>query len=335
MANKENTQATIAELMAREASEQGDRSIFFNKPEVISTNNQVGQAEERIAKLPEEKPVVLPESIRQQREEAHQAADNIPAMDSGEQTPPEKREVVAIRDHLRSLNMLIPGSDQHLLYSDEYRRVKRPLLSNAFGKTSQLVEQGNLILVTSSIPGEGKTYTAINLALSIAQERDHTVLLVDCDVIRQGTSRMLQVAEKPGLVELLETDQVSVGDVLLATDVPSLSLISAGKQHEYVTELLASQRMQAVVEEISKRYDDRIIIFDAPPILPTPQTHVLAELAGQIVFVIEAGKTPQSVVEDALEMLPEGSATSLLMNKSVTSSKRGNYYSGYYGPDSK
>ncbi len=318
MANKENSQATIAELMAREGAEKSERSIFFNKPEVVASTTGVIK----------DQPVVPPPIEQLGGGDTGHAA-------VAESSPPpgKSREVVAIRDHLRSLNMLIPGSDQHRLYSDEYRHIKRPLLSNAFGKTSQLVDKGNLILVTSSIPGEGKTYSAVNLALSMAQERDHTVLLVDCDVLRQGTSRMLQVEMKPGLVELLEDDNVCVSDVLLGTDVPSLSLISAGKQHELVTELLASQRMQAVVEEIADRYDDRIIIFDAPPILPTPQTHVLAELAGQVVFVIESGKTPQSTVEDAIELLPEGGAISLLMNKSVGKSKRGSYYYGYYGDD--
>ena len=110
--------------------------------------------------------------------------------------------------------------------ADEYRRIKRPLLSNAFGKSSSLVEKGNLILVTSSIPGEGKTHTAINLALSIAHERDHTVMLVDCDVTRHGTSRMLGIADRPGLVDIIESDGFTVGDALLRTDIPELTLLS-------------------------------------------------------------------------------------------------------------
>ncbi len=237
---------------------------------------------------------------------------------------------VAILERLREADMLVPGSHLNEEFFDEYRRIKRPLLSNAFGKTSSLVEKGNLILVTSSIPGEGKSYSSINLALSIAQERDHTVLLVDCDVTRHGSSCLMGIAEKPGLVELLESDDLDIGDVILRTDIAKLCLISSGKQHEYVTELLASQRMVELVGELGERYKDRIIIFDAPPVLPTPQTQVLTGLVGQVVFVIEAGKTPQSVVEEALALIPEGQATGLLMNKSEGLSARSSYYYGYY-----
>ena len=163
--------------------------------------------------------------------------------------------VIEIRSRLKKQNMLVPGGGGDVFYSDEYRRIKRPLLSNAFGKTAQMVDKGNLILVTSSLPGEGKTHTSINLALSVAQERDHTVLLVDCDVARHGCSRTLGISGKPGLVDILESDSITVGDAILRTDIPGLCVISAGKQHEYVTELLASKRMQEVVEEIGKRYE--------------------------------------------------------------------------------
>lgn len=240
---------------------------------------------------------------------------------------------VAIKDLLLNADMLVPGSKLGPEFSDEYRRIKRPLLSNAFGKTASLVERGNLILITSSIPGEGKTHTAINLALSIALERDHTVLLVDCDVTRKGVSHMLGVADRAGLVDVLENENLAIGDVMLRTDVAELSILSAGKQHEYVTELLASQRMASLVNEIATRYEDRVIIFDGPPLLPTPQTQVLAGLVGQVVFVVEAGKTPQSVVEEGLALIPEEKATGLVMNKSEGISGRSGYYYGYYGSD--
>lgn len=240
---------------------------------------------------------------------------------------------VAIEGRLRDANMLVPGSNLGQSFSDEYRRIKRPLLANAFGKTASLVEQGNLILITSSLPGEGKTNTASNLALSIAQEKDHTVLLVDCDVNKQGVSRLFGLTDRPGLVDVLENDNLSIGDVLLRTDIPELCVLSAGKGDQYVAELLASQRMSDTVAEMASRYDDRIIIFDGPPLLPTPQTQILAGLVGQIVFVIEAGKTPQMLVEEALAMIPEEKAVGLVMNKSEGVSGRSGYYYGYYGSD--
>ncbi len=287
---KENTSATIAELVAK-TEQQGNR--FFKSADEI---NQV-------------KPII------------HHA---------GSPQPPQESGKVNIEEILRKNNMLVEGSNLDQVFADEYRRIKRPLLSNAFGKSSSLLEKGNLILVTSSIPGEGKTHTAINLALSIAQERDHTVLLVDCDVTRHGTSQLLGISDMPGLVDILQDDEFTVGDAILRTDIPELCLISSGRQHGFVTELLASQKMSELVAEIGERYNDRVIIFDGPPLLSTPQTQVLTGLVGQVAFVIEAGKTPQAVVEEALNMISEEQAVGLVMNKSEGLSGRSDYY-GYYG----
>lgn len=240
--------------------------------------------------------------------------------------------VVSVKDLLREKNMLVPGSNLEASFVDEYRRIKRPLLSNAFGKTAATVENGNLILVTSSIPGEGKTHTSINLALSMAKERDHTVLLVDCDVARHGSSLMLGVSDRPGLVDILENEDFNIGDAILRTDISELCVLAAGEQsRDDVTELLSSHRMARLVAEIGSRYDDRIIIFDAPPLLATPQTQVLTGLVGQVVFVVEAAKTPQALVNEALNMIPEDQAVGLVMNKSEGISSRSDYHYGYYG----
>ena len=292
---KEKSGATITELVSKGEGEQ-----FFKKP---GGDNAV---------------------------EVKESTDE-PSQRSQKKAFQQQVDIVKVEALLRDNNMLVRGSDLGQDFADEYRRIKRPLLSNAFGKSSSLLEKGNLILVTGSIPGEGKTHTAINLALSMAYEQDHTVLLVDCDVMRFGASRALGVQERPGLVEVLEHDDVSVGDVILKTDIPKLSVISSGKQHEFVTELLASQKMTDFMFEIGKRYDDRVIIFDGPPLLPTPQAQVLASLVGQVVFVIEAGKTPQSAVQEALGMIPEEQAVGLVMNKSEGMSSRSGYYYGYYG----
>ncbi len=240
---------------------------------------------------------------------------------------------VELLDRLRETNMLVPGSDLDREIQDEYRRIKRPLVSNAVGRNKLMVERGNLILVTSSIPGEGKSYTSVNLALSIAHERDTTVLLVDCDIAKQGVSRALGLEGVTGLVDVLENDDLNIGDVMLHTDIPKLRVVSAGKQqHDYVAELLSSQRMADLMNELASRYSDRIVIIDGPPLLPTPQTQIIAGLVGQVVFVIEAGKTPQALVAEALELIPEEQATGLVMNKNVGLSSRSSYGYGYgYG----
>jgi receptor protein-tyrosine kinase len=240
---------------------------------------------------------------------------------------------VNIIDRLRDRDMLVPGTKLGPEIRNEYRRIKRPLLSNAFGKTASLVDRGNLIMVTSSVPGEGKTYNAVNLALAFAQERDITVLLVDCDVTKQGVSRMLGVDKRrPDLTDLLTSESLSAGEALLRTDIPGLVLLPAGKPHEFITEMVASQRMASLVDELSTRYHDRVIIFDAPPLLSTPESQVLAGLVGQIVFVIEAGKTPFTIVQEGLGMLPKEKAIGLLLNKSESISNRGGYYYNYYTP---
>jgi exopolysaccharide/PEP-CTERM locus tyrosine autokinase len=253
----------------------------------------------------------------------------------GSKAPGRRTEtdMIKLLNRLRQMDMLVPGSNLSPEIKNEYRRIKRPLLSNAFGKTASLVDQGNLIVVTSAVPGEGKTYTAVNLALAFAQERDNTVLLIDCDVTKQGVSRLFGVEKRrPEFTDLLASEEISVGDALLRTDVPGLVILPAGKPHEYITEMVASQRMARLVNEIATRYSDRIIIFDAPPLLATPEAQVLAGLVGQIVFVIEAGKTPHSIVDDALEMLPEDKAIGLVLNKSESLSNRGGYYYNYYAP---
>jgi len=238
---------------------------------------------------------------------------------------------VKVLDNLRDANMLTSGSNLDPVFFDEYRRIKRPLLSNAFGKSSSLVDRGNIILINSSLPGEGKTHMAVNLALSIANERDHTVVLVDCDIVRQGVSKLMHIDGMPGLVDVLENEKYTVADVLLRTDINNLTVIPAGTHTENVTELLACQRMSHIVDEIASRYDDRVILFDGPPLLPTPQSHILVGLAGQIVFIIESGKTPQDIVRESLRQIPEEKSVGLVLNKNVGTSDRNGYYYGYYG----
>ena len=240
-------------------------------------------------------------------------------------------DIVYIMQRLRDHSMLVPDSDLAPEVRGEYRRIKQPLLSNAFGKTASLVDQGNLIMVTSAVPGEGKTYTAINLALTFAQERDTTVLLVDCDVTKQGVSRFLGMEKRrPDFIDLLASDSMPIEDVIIKTDVPGLVMLPAGRPHEYITEMIASKRMQFLMNEFATRFNDRIIVFDSPPMLSTPESQVLAGLVGQIVFVVEAGKTPFTIVQDALDMIPEEKAVGLILNKSESISNQGSYYYNYY-----
>ena len=183
---------------------------------------------------------------------------------------------------------------------DQYRVIKRPLISNARGKGVPILNHGNLIMVTSSLAGEGKSYTSVNLAMSIAAELDNTVMLVDADVARPSILKMLGLHNLPR-----------------------------------ATELLASEAMRLLLEDMAERYSDRIIIFDSPPLLLTTESRVLASQMGQIVMVVQAGKTLRSDVIHALSTIEACPVRMLLLNKSQNESISGYGYGyGYgYGPD--
>jgi protein-tyrosine kinase len=199
---------------------------------------------------------------------------------------------------------------------EEYRNIKRPLVSNAFGKSSLGIERSNLILVTSSVPGEGKTFTAINLALSIANERDKNVLLIDADVARPSVSKTLGIKSSPGLIEYLESPDMNFSEIVLATNMPGLSVVPAGKKHKYSTELLSSNKMSLLAQELSTRYPNRMVIFDSPPLLAATQGEVLAKLVGQVVLVIEAESTLQSMVMESVSKLAPCDVVLAVFNKS-------------------
>ncbi len=179
---------------------------------------------------------------------------------------------------------------------DQYRVIKRPLIKNAMGKGAATINNANLLMVTSALAGEGKSFTSINLALSIAAELDNTVMLVDADVARPSVLRMLGLSQGPGLLDVLE-ERVDMSEVLLRTNVEKLTILPSGTPHPRATELLASDSMSHLLEKMAKRYPDRIIIFDSPPLLLTTESRVLASHMGQIVIVVHAEKTPQSAVQ--------------------------------------
>ncbi len=215
--------------------------------------------------------------------------------------------------HLAAAGIITPEAPRSQI-ADEFRIVKRPLLANASGKSASRVANGNLIMVTSALPGEGKSFTAINLAMSIAMELDHTVLLVDADVARPP--RMLGLKPVRGLLDVLVEDSVDLAGVLLKTNVEKLSLLQAGSQHGRATELLASDAMNRLLDDMARRYTDRIIIFDSPPLLLTTESPVLATHMGQVIVVVEAQRTPQNAVKQALAAIEACPVKMLMLNKS-------------------
>ncbi len=233
-------------------------------------------------------------------------------------------------DRLVARNFVAKATERKLIY-EEYRVIKRKLINNAFGSLSSTLKNPNLILVSSSRPGEGKTFTSVNLALSIALEQDKTVLLVDADVLRPNVSRTLEISVPMGLTDYLSSDQMDVSDIMYSTNIERLKLIAAGKPHHLSTELLASDKMAALVNEFASRYPDRIVIFDAPPLLGVNETSVLAAMCGQAVIVLEENKTKLNELEKALSLLPPDLAVGFVINKAHYSRDKGYGYGyGYY-----
>jgi len=274
-----------------------------------------------------------------QAQEMPASASSALSRQSGEaEQPPERtRNFLSIDwSAMQESGMLTPDMARSQL-AEEYRLIKRPLLMNAFPDGDNGIEHANLILVTSSVPGEGKTFTAVNLALSIAMERDKWVLLVDADVAKPSISKLLGIKPQAGLIDLLIGSGLRVSDTLVKTDIPNFSILPAGALHQYSTELLASDTMKRLAKQLSERYPDRIVIFDSPPLLAATQAPVLADLVGQVVLVVEAEVTPQYIVQESAAKLESCNVVGCVLNKT----KKGfgfTYYGlgygygyGYYG----
>jgi protein-tyrosine kinase len=240
------------------------------------------------------------------------------------------RRVVIDLDALAAAGIVSPNAPRSQI-ADQFRVIKRPLISNAMGKGASVVANGNLIMVTSAIAGEGKSFTAINLALSIATELDNTVMLVDADVARPSVLRVLGLPPGPGLLDLVLDDTLDMSSVLLKTNIDKLSILPSGTPHERATELLASDAMIALLKNVANRYPDRIIIFDSPPLLLTTEARVLAAHMGQIVMVVRAESTLQSDVQNALSAIHACPVKLLILNQAKTASSAGYGYGYGYG----
>ncbi len=225
---------------------------------------------------------------------------------------------------------LLAPIDQAIPVANEFRRIKRPLLDNAFQSSNGRNEYMNLIMVASPLPGAGKTFCSVNLAASVSLEREINVLLIDADVAKPHVSDAFGLAKKPGLIDLLEDETMSIEEVLVRTDLNDIQVLPAGRKHSQSTELLASDRMEEVMHELAKRYPDRIIIMDSPPLLITSEAQAVARQAGQIVMVVESAKTTNQEIQDSLEQMDTDKAINVILNKSLYS-QEGGYYGGGYG----
>lgn len=252
-----------------------------------------------------------------------------------EQAPPPalphkaSRKVQIDLPALAKIGYLTPDATRSRL-AEEFRVIKRPLLRNVYPAQPNGLQRAQLLMVTSSLPGEGKTFVSVNLAISLAMELDTTVLLVDSDVSRPSVLKRLGLPSEPGLLDVLTDPAMGLSDVILRTNIDKLTLLPAGRSHGRATELLASESMNRLLDELAQRYRDRVIVFDAPPLLASSESRVLASRMGQVVFVVESEKTPQKTVAQAMAALENCQVVLPLLNK-VGNSDVGEYY-GYYEP---
>lgn len=311
--------------------EKAARKLGVSSPAPATSSNQVDLDEQ------EKKESLIEAAVARQQQSSPVAGAVVPelAPDRSDNVQSQVNAVVtsATQDvdlaRLKRMGVITPDAEKSQI-AEEFRIIKRPLIANAFGQGTARVKNGNLIMVTSSLPGEGKTFCAINLAISMAMEMDRTVLLVDADVARPRVPEYLGIHADLGMLDVLQDKSLNLSDVLIRTNIAKLTILPAGRTYKRATELLASSAMTRLVEDIGNRYHDRIIIFDSPPLLATSEASVLATHMGQIVMVVEAEKTSQDAVTEALSHIQSCEVVSMLLNK-TTPSPGTDYYYGYYG----
>lgn len=214
--------------------------------------------------------------------------------------------------------------------SEEFRLVQRQILRAAFGPGA---EPGfsNLLMVTSARPGEGKSFTAVNLAGSIARQGDHHVLLVDADSKRDSFCYALGLAEMRGLLDLVANPKLDPSPLIVKTPIDRLSILPVGRERERSAELFSTKEMTRLIQSLGRRYADRLLILDSPPCLSTSDPAVLAPVVGQILFVVEADRTQRDEVEASLDLIQACPNITLVLNKQQISSRYTfGAYSSYY-----
>jgi protein-tyrosine kinase len=230
---------------------------------------------------------------------------------------PAGPQLVLDRGRLAGYGITLPSSARSRTV-EEFRLVKRNLMA-AWSQRDLIGnrQSSRLIMVTSARPGEGKTFSALSLALSFASERDVKAMLVDVDTQHSTLPKILGISGERGIIDIL-AGSLELSEVLIQTDIPNLMILPAGRGGPHVPELLSSNDMAALLGEMTQHFSDRFIILDTPPCMASSDAAALAPLVGQIVFVVEANVTQQAEIEAGLSMLGACPRISLLLNKSDT-----------------
>jgi len=257
---------------------------------------------------------------------ANGAAVTAPAVPVRRRVVPQHAPISVDLNALRAAGLMAPEHQERQL-ADQYRQIKRPLIANAKGRGTKNVPNGHLIMTASAVPGEGKTFTSVNLAMSMALEKDLTVLLVDADVAKRHISRILGVESEPGLLDALKDDTLDLESLIIPTDIEGLSILPAGNRTDIATELLSSAHMENTVARLAAHDPNRIVLLDSPPLLLTSESRALAAIVGQVVMVVRAGHTPQQAVFDAVSHIPADKSVGFVLNQCHLNTSEGYYYS--------
>ncbi len=230
---------------------------------------------------------------------------------------PASRRLPIDLARLARSSMIVPGAPKSRL-AEEFRLIKRPLLRKAF-REQPMVRRGNVIMVTSARPGEGKTFTALNLIMSLASEANLNILAVDADIAKASLTSWLGVPNDRGLIDLAREPKLNPADALIRADnLPNLSILPAGRGGPDITELMASPRMETIIDDLATRYADRVLVIDTPPVLSTSETSVMAVHVGQTVLVVGARQCGPNDLGSALKLLSACPSVSFAMNRTST-----------------
>jgi len=297
-------------LIQRAAKRLGDQPVAEARPVVEQSTlrrEPVARAEAPVVAAPRaEAPVARPERAE------------LPAARAGGSAQPAAIVSHPVRLNLtriRQSQIVTPDNTSSTTYN-EFRAIKRKLLPLARGPNGTALVN-NIFMVTSALPGEGKTFTAMNLAVSLAAERNLHVVLIDGDVVRSSLDAYFDGANGKGLTELLNGKCQNVSEVMhRCVDVPNLRVIFAGKHDAGSPELLASKRMADICQDLSTRFPDRIIIIDAPPVLAASEPAALVTHMNHVIMVVAAGQPSRHHVEEALTRISAARNVMMLFNKS-------------------
>ena len=215
---------------------------------------------------------------------------------------------------------------------DEFRRIKWPLLKAIEGRDGVPRARNNVVLVTSALPGEGKTFASLNLALSIVRDRELRVVLVDGDVARPGLTPSLGLEGRPGLIDALQDTNRDPSTITYQTDVDGLFFVPAGTYNAHAPEFFAGSHMPVLIDALSRRVGRGVVIFDSPPLLATNEAQVATRFAGQVLLVVRAAETEQQAVLDAIALVDKEAPVTAVLNRckpSLLSRYYGQYYYGY------